>query len=133
MSIPIQNAKDVSLSQNSGTVPNMGDALLNWFQPITFTQIVKSIVNYQDVETPTNVSFLGVWQPLSPQDVLMKSEGQRIWKWFTVHTQIQLPLAPDDVLTYLGVQYRVKGKLDYSIYNFYEYHLVQDYTGAGPN
>lgn len=133
MSIPIQNANAVLLSANSGTLPDMGDALLNYFQPMTFTQIVKSVVNYQDVETPTNTQFLGVWQPFSAQKLMMKPEGERKWKWFTVHTQIQLPLEPDDVVYYLTVQYRVMEKFDYSLYNFYEYHLANDYTGIGPN
>lgn len=132
MAIPISNAKDTLLNQNSGTLPNMSDALLDWFQKMTFTRIVKNIVNFQVVETPTNTDFQGVWQPSSPQALLMKSEGQRQWKWFTVHADPSLHLDPDEIITYLGTQYRVMNKLDYTEYAYIEYELIQDYTGSGP-
>lgn len=132
MSGPIQNAKNVLVSQNPGTLPNMSDAILNWFQAMTFTTIVKTVVNFVVVETPTNVTFQGVWQPFTTQQLVMKPIGQRDWKWFTVHAQISLALSPDDVITYQGTQYRVVEKLDYSSYGYFEYHLVQDFTGSGP-
>lgn len=132
MSIPILNANTIPLNQNSGTVPDVSDAMLDWFQPLTFTSIVKTVVNFQVVETPTNVSFLGVWQPFTARQLLLKPEGQRAWSWFTCHAQPELVLKADEVVTYLGVQYRVKEQTDYRLYGYVEYHLIQDYTGAGP-
>lgn len=121
------------LTKSSGTVPFVQGALLDWFQPMVFTQIVKSVVNYQNVETPTNTSFLGVWQPFGPRQLMMKPEGQRSWKWFMVHAVPALELEPDEVITYQGVQYRVIEVYDYVIYGYMEYHLTNDYTGSGPN
>lgn len=132
MSAPIQNASDIPLSQNTGTLPQMGDALLSWFQAMVFTTIVKTVVNSLVVETPTNVSFQGVWQPFTDQALLMKPIGQRKWKWFMLHADTTLSLEPDDVVTYQGTQFRVMAKKDYSPYAYIEYHLAQDYTGSGP-
>lgn len=128
----IGNAKDIKLNQNSGTMPDVSDALLDWFQKMTFTTVVKTIVDFQVVETPTDVDFIGVWQPFGPRQLQMLPEGERQWKWFTCHSQIQLPLTPDQVITYLDTQYRVKDVLDYSLNGYYEYHLVEDYEGSGP-
>lgn len=128
----ISNASAILLTQNPGTLPNVGDALLNWFQPMVFTTIVKTIVNFQVVETETNVNFQGVWQPFTAQQLQMKPEGQRAWKWFSVHADPSLSLTTDEVITYQSTQYRVKGKTDYTGYGYIYYELVQDYTGSGP-
>lgn len=126
-------ANTVPLNQNPGTLPSPGmDGLLDLFQPMTFTTVVKTIVNFQVVETPTNLNFLGVWQPQSPQQLALKPEGQRAWQWYTLHAQLGFPLNPDDVVTYQGVQYRVSSKRDYSQYGFLEYEMHQDYSGSGP-
>jgi hypothetical protein len=131
---PIQNGADTLLDQNPGTLPWVGDALLSYFQQMTFTQIVKTISpTFQVIETPTNVTFYGVWQPMGPQELRMKPEGQRAWRWFQLHADPTLVLTPDEVVTYHGDQFRVMKKLDYTNYGYNEYHLQQDYTGSGPN
>lgn len=128
----ISNASNRPLNALAGSVPDVSGALLDYLQPMTFTTIVKTVENFQVVETPTSVSFQGVWQPFTARQIQMKPEGQRAWKWFMVHALVALPLVPDDVVTYLGTQYRVKADNDYSIYGYYQYELIEDYTGAGP-
>ena len=133
MGVPIFNASSVPLDQNSGTLPNVGDAMLDYFQAMTFSTVVKAVQQGGTVvETPTPVTFQGVWQPLSPRAVEMKPEGQRKWNWYRCHADPSLGLKPDDVVTYLGVQYRVMGKWDFSLYGYNEYQLVDDYSGVGP-
>lgn len=132
MATVIQNGKNLPLNQSSGTMPDLSGAILNWFQPMTFGVVTKTVVNFQVRETKVDVTFQGVWQPMKPQSIRMKPEGQRSWKWFTVHALPSLQLTPDEVITYLGVQYRVADKLDYKLDGFVEYHLCQDYTGSGP-
>lgn len=129
----ITNAKDMRLFDNPGTLPDMSSALLDWFQPMIFTQIVKVVENFVVTETPTDVSFQGVMQPFSDQQVRMKPEGQRTWKWYMLHAEPGLLLNPDDTTKYKGIQYRVLFKRDWKEYGYVEYHLVQDYSGSGPN
>lgn len=132
MSQIVFNASAVPLTSNPGTLPNMGGAMLDYFQPMVFTNVAKSVVGFQNVETPTTVNFQGVWQPFTDQQLNMRPEGQRQWLWFTLHADPSLALMPDDVLDYLNVQYRVMMKRDYTEYGYIEYHLVNDYTGSGP-
>lgn len=127
MSIPIQNASSIPLNLNTGTVPDVSGALRDWFQPMTFTKIVKSVLNFKLVETVTNVDFLGVVDPGS-QPLKMMTNGQRKWNSFTCYTQPGVPLEPDDVVVYLGTRYRVKNKFDYTIYQYVRYELEQDFT-----
>lgn len=125
-------ASTVALGTNNGNLPNMSETIGPWYQTMTFTTIVKTIVNFQVVETPTNVVFNGTWQPFTLQQLLMKPEGQRQWPWYQVHAEPSLVLIPDEVITYQGTQFRVMSKFDYLIYGYNQYDLVQDFTGSGP-
>lgn len=130
--IPIKNAKDTPLAANTGTVPDVSGAMLNWFQPMTFGLVTKTVEGFQVVEVEDAISFQGVWQALTERQLMLKPEGQRAWSWYWLHAQPTLDLKTDDVIQYLGVQYRVMTKKNYKLYGYIEYHLVQDWTGSGP-
>lgn len=132
MSNPLQNGRDVLLSQNSGTLPNMSSTLLDYFQPLTFVKIVKTVVNYQLVETKQVSICQGVIQPYNAKQLEMRPTGQRAWSWFTIHTNVNLPLFPDDIVTQVdvingNVNYRIMQKREYEKYGYYEYQVIQDY------
>lgn len=126
------NGKNVPLNAKAGTVPQMGDALLDWFQPMVFEPVGKMVEGFMVVETGTPLNFQGVWQPLTERQLMIKPEGERAWSWFWVHADPSLILEVDDVVTYLGKQSRVMTHKDYSLYGYVEYHIVQDWTGSGP-
>lgn len=128
----IPNGKNTPLDARAGTVPDVSDAMFDWFQPMTFEPVGKVVSGFQVVETATPVNFLGVWQPLTERALQLKPEGQRAWSWFWVHAEPSLVLEVDDVVQYLGVQYRVMTHKDYRLYGYVEYHLVTDWTGSGP-
>lgn len=125
---PIKNASDVSLADNPGTLPNLSEAMTSWFQTMTFTRLTKAIVNFSTVETPVSYTFTGVKQPFSPEQLEMKPEGMRSWKWFTIHALPDLILATDDIITLTGIDYRVMTKRDYKEYGYVQYEVVEDYT-----
>lgn len=126
---PIFNAKDRDLSAVAGDVPDVSGALFSYFQEMTFTIVSKTVVNFQVVETATNIVFQGVWMPARTQDLMIKPEGQRKWKYFKVFSQINVELDPDDIITYRGTQYRVVAKRDENLYGYFEMDLCEDYTG----
>jgi len=128
----IQNGKNTPLDVQTGTVPNVGGALLDWFQPMVFERVVKTTVNFQVVETATQINFRGVIQPLKTRDLILKPEGQRAWTWLWLHSDPSLSLNVDEVVLYLGKQTRIMARQNYTIYGYVEYHLVQDWTGSGP-
>ena len=122
----IINGKDKTLSQTNN-LPNMSETIKNWFQNLTFKKIVKSIVNYQAVETETIISTKGVRQPFSPQQLKVKPEGQRAWKWETLHCLADVALVPDEIVEFNSIRYRVIEKKDYTEYGYIEYEIVQDF------
>lgn len=129
MTQPIHNANTVPLNVNSGTMPNLAEGLYDWFQNMTFTTIVKTIVNFAEVETLTTINFMGIMQPMSPRQLMMKPDGQRSWRWFTIHAFPFLRLNTDEIITFTdGISYRVMGIVDYTRNGYVEYHCVADYT-----
>jgi hypothetical protein len=128
----IGNGKNTPLNANSGTVPNVGDALLNWFQPLTFGVVTTTVQNFRSVQTQVQVQCKGVWQPFTDKQLMLKPEGERARSWWWLHADPSLTLEPDSVVTYLGVQYRVMSQKDYRLYGYVEYQLVQGWTGSGP-
>lgn len=128
----ISNANKKPLFAQPSTLPNMGSTILDWFVPMVFVRVTKQIINFQVVESAININFLGVWQPLDARELIIEAQGQRRWKFFQVHSTPDLQLVPDEVILYLGTQYRVRAVLNYQEYGYMHYHLEQDYTGAGP-
>lgn len=128
----IGNAANTPVNVRTGTVPDVSGALFDYFQPMVFTRVVKTTVGFQLVETPTNINFIGVIQPFTPRQLMLKPEGERAWTWFTLHAQPVLTLNVDEVVTWLGKQTRVASRKDHALYGFIEYELVQDWTGSGP-
>lgn len=128
----IKNACDTPLNANSGTLPNLSTTLANSFQLMVFEKVQKTIVNGQVIETEDPIDFKGSWAPFTIRMLMMKPEGQRSWKWYQVFSETQLPLSTDEVINRLGQQYRVMQLNDFSLYGFFEYHLIGDYSGSGP-
>lgn len=127
----IQNGNSIPVNQNCGTIVDVSGALFDTMQPMTFTTTVKSIVDFQVVETPTVYNFQGNWQAFTSRQLMMKPEGQRAWSWFTVYAQPGLFLIPDQVVHYLGVQYRVMASKEFNLNGYVNYELIQDWTGSG--
>lgn len=132
MAGPIANGKDTPLNVKTGTVPDVSGALQDWFQPMSFETVSKTVDAFQVVEAGTVIEFQGVIQPFTERQLLLKPEGQRAWTWLWLHADPSLTLQVDEVVTYLGVQTRVMSRKDFKIYGYVEYHLVQDWEGSGP-
>lgn len=128
----IGNGKNIPLNAKAGTVPYVGDAMLDWFQPMTFGVVTTAVVNFRSVQTQVQISFQGVFQPLSERQLMLKPEGQRARPWYWVHADPSLELKVDSVIIYLTKQYRVMSTKNYDLYGYREYHLVGDWEGSGP-
>ena len=122
----ISNGKDKLISAFN-TLPQVDDALFGWFQTVTFTLITKTIVDFELVETTVESSFYGVKQPMSPQELKMKPEGERSWKWYTIHATTELILKNDDIIIIEDTKFRVMKKLDYKEYAYVQYDVLEDY------
>lgn len=122
----IVNAKDKGL--NFVGLPQVDEVLPDWFQPLTFDIITKSLINYELQEVIVSVKTQGVRQPMTAQQLSIKPEGQRAWKWETIHCLPNVPLKIDDIVVFGNQKYRVMQKWDWSEYGYQEVHICQGYN-----
>ena len=124
----ITNAKDKPLTYSG--LPQMGEVLPSWFQTLTFDLVTKTIVDYEVQETLLTITTQGVRQPMSAQQLSIKPEGQRAWKWETIHCLPDVKLKVDDIVIFDGVKYRVAERWNWAEYGYMEYHICQGYEGS---
>lgn len=124
----IFNARNRSIKEVSGTVPDVSGALMDRMQDLVFTRITKETVGFQVVETQKPCPFRGNIQPLSARRLEQKPEGERGWTWFLVHAEPVLRLDVDEIIVYQGKPTRVMARKDYALFGFIEYELVQDWN-----
>lgn len=110
-------------------LPNLSSAIKAWFMQIDLIITSKSIENFEIVESTYLKKSFGVRQPLSPQKLAIKPEGQRSWKWQELHLLPDTKLNIDDVVKFdrTGEQYRVIAKEDFSQYGYIRYELAQGF------
>lgn len=132
MSGKIVNAANIPIGQQNSSVPDLSGALQGYFQKMVFVPIIKTVSGFQVVEDALPIECMGVIMPLSPRQLLMKPEGQRGWAWSQMFCEPWVGLKIDNCIEYLGVQFRIMAKTNYELYGYQEFHLVQDWEGAGP-
>lgn len=112
----------------------MGEAFSGMMIPLKIAVIVKSQENFNTIETIQSVAdFLGVLQPLSRRALLMKPEGERHYKYFTLWTlanlgSIREPYLDSFILDQQNRQYRVMSQFDWSQAGYWECDLKQSPT-----
>ena len=124
----IINAKDKPLTYTG--LPQVGEVLPSWFQPLVFDVVTKSLVDYEVQEVIRTVHTQGVRQPMNAQQLAIKPEGQRSWKWETIHCLPDVKLRVDDIIIFDGVKYRIMERWNWAEYGYLEYHICQAYEGS---
>lgn len=123
----ITNAKDIPLSLGASALPDVRDAVMALFQPIRVGIVVVERVNgFPSARISVSVNTLGVKQPM-PEQLVVKKEGERSWRWFTIHCSPDLILRTDDIFVLNRVQYRVMSREDWAEYGYLKYEVIEDY------
>jgi hypothetical protein len=116
------------LNQVSG-MPQMSAAFAGWMMPITIGFVTQTVASTGFVtQAVENITFRGTIQPLSPEEIELKPDGQRSWEWLQIHClQGSLNLKTNDIIVFNLIKYKVMAVKDYSLNNYIEYHVVKDY------
>ena len=111
-------------------VPYLAGALKGWTRPIVCLVVVKSVVDHQVVETPSQITLDINYQPMPASQVNRKPEEQRTWKWWTLiikNPTIQLKV--DDVVTIGSLTFRFQSGLSYwTTSGFSVCEAIEDFT-----
>lgn len=108
-------------------LPNVSSAVEAWSQPLVVVVIAKHQDDYLTVENRSTVKTRGTFMPMRAQQVALKVEGERAWRWYSLFCSPTLDVGTDDAVIIEGVKCRVMGKKDFSQYGCFEYELVEDY------
>lgn len=109
------------------TMPNVADALGGLGLTERLRIITKTVADFEVVEADKVKPAIwidGVLEPLNPQRLLVKPEGQRDWQWWTLWTTNRLEL-DWVVIDNRGVQLRVMNRTDWSQAGYLEYQLIE--------
>jgi hypothetical protein len=125
----MRNGKDIPLTNQASGLTNVSEVLDFDFQPALVTVITTIMVRGYPSEDPTNYDTLASIQPM-PQELVIKKEGERAWKWWVVRLLPDISVKEDDKLVIDGTAYRVKSKMDWAQYGYQELECIEDYTNA---
>lgn len=109
--------------------PSVAEAMWDWDTAVRLRIVDKEIVDFEvEEEKVLDTTFLGVVQPIPGQKLLIKPEGERKWKWFTLWTQqtlnVDMIIMDED-----DKQYRVMKDYDWTGAGYHEYEIVQGVPG----
>ncbi len=115
------------LNQMSG-MPQMDFAFANWLNLISIIKVTQNVVDGFVEDTSEVIIFKGAIQPLKPNLIQLKPEGQRAFEWLQIHCfASSLNLVPNDRIIWQENKYKVMAQNDYSLNNYIEYHVIKDY------
>jgi hypothetical protein len=113
----------------SGPFPDMKGVMAGWTRAMTFRKITDEMQDGEISKTATDYPFEGVFEPMTPQRIFFKPEGQRAWRWWMLWTRTDYSITVgDNIVDYNGLKFRVMAKSDWSQGGYVQYDLVQDYV-----
>ena len=119
--------RTISSVAKSG-MPQMRNTLNGWEVPLVLIKIIQNVVEGELVTSQQTFNFMGVWQPLSAEQLQLLPEGQRSWENVWIHAkESQLNLETADKVLFNNRRYKITQKKDYGLNGFVEYMLIRDY------
>lgn len=109
-------------------MPQLSAPFSSWTKTISLTKRTETITNGLVGYTEEVLVFRGIIQPLSAEEIALKPDAQRSWKWLQIHCQNgSLSLTTNDQILYGDVLYKVMAVKDYSLNGYLEFHCVSEY------
>ena len=108
--------------------PQMASTLNRWEVPIELIKITQDVIEGDLVTSEQTFKFMGVWQPLSAEQLNLLPEGQRSWENVWIHAKSSsLNLETGDKVRFKNRRYKITQKKDYGLNAFVEYMLIRDF------
>lgn len=112
-------------------MPNMSQTLNGWEVPLTLVRIIQDVDEGDLTYKDEKINFMGVFQPMSMEQLQLLPEGQRSWSHYWIHCKSgTLNLETADKIIFNNKMYKVIEKKDYSLNGYVEYHVITDYKNT---
>lgn len=106
-------------------MPDVSAALDGLMSPASVLRVTKAVANHEVIETLASAeAFEGLFAPMPAHKLMVKPEGQRSFKWWTLTTPKTLAL-DDIVQDHDGRQFRVMAVADWGQAGFFVYDLTE--------
>ena len=128
----LTNAKNLTLPNNVGGLPDVGAAVMTLLQPVNVQVGIQQLVNGYYKPIFRNIDTQASIQPL-PQELAIKMEGERNWRWHLIHILPNVILNNNDTITLFGIQAKVMKKENWTQYGYISYIVVENYDNAVTN
>jgi hypothetical protein len=108
--------------------PNVADGLAGLTQTLRMVRETQVVTDYEVVEpVQQDFYFEGVLEPLKPQRLLLKPEGERNWRYWDMWSEMDMPINTI-VLDPEGVRFRVTARVPWFEAGYFQYELTQATT-----
>lgn len=110
-------------------LPNVSSALRGWTKKTPCKRVTKTIINFKQTETVSNVILDMMITPMQPEKIQRKPEEQRSWRWYQAHirSKEQQLNFDDKIIMATGKTYRIEAVGPWGDAGFYYYEMVEDY------
>jgi len=125
MKYPISNPILPSES-STGNLPNANNAIAGLEVPIKLFKITTTNINGNPVVTTNTRPTIGTVQPLSPQELEIKAEGERSFEWLQIHIRLEnftLNVTNGDQIEWKNKKYTIMNDLGYELYGHKQFHV----------
>jgi hypothetical protein len=107
-------------------LPNANNAITGWEVAIKLIKITTSNNGGKIKQNITTIPTIAIVQPLSPQELEIKPEGERSFEWLQVHIRIEnftLNITTGDKIEWQGKKYTIMNDLGYELYGHKQFHV----------
>lgn len=125
----LQNAKDLTLPNNVGGLPQVGAAVEYLLQPVTVQVVTQQLINGYYQPLKNSIDTQASIQPM-PQNLAIKMEGERNWNWSLIHILPNVDLQNNDFITLFGTTYKVMGRENWFQYGYIVYRVIESFSNA---
>ncbi len=112
------------------SMPNLLRTIEHFGETLQFEIVKKTITDHRLVETSKvrpALYFEGTRQPVPPSKLMVKSEGERKFVWWTLYSEVALErdwIVKDEN----GMNYRVMSVTNWSQAGYYQFELIEGPT-----
>lgn len=125
--------RTIKINQLSANLPDVSEVMDGWEVNMVANYVTQILVDGMPIDVAETKNIKGIAQPLKPEEIALKEEGQRFWNWVQVHVReaIYGELQPAQILIINSVPHKIMAKKDWTLDGYREYHAIRDFESVG--